>query len=83
MFRKEQSFSEMATTLGHLPVFRRHLQFEIAGFVATAMLWLSQAAAVGVWICVGCQLLFGANTMLHLTLTLGILQGIAVNPDPD
>ena len=67
----------MAATLGHLPIFRRHLQFEIAGFVATATLLLSEAAAVGVWICVGCQLLFGASTMFHLALSLGILQGIA------
>ena len=76
MFRKEESFAEMATTLGHLPIFRRHLQFEIAGIVGTAVLWMSQLAGFVLWILVTCQLLFGASTMFHLALSVGLLQGV-------
>ena len=43
VIEEEKPVTDMATSLGHLPVVRQHVHFERAGLACRITLWLSQA----------------------------------------
>lgn len=81
LIREEAPLSEMASSLGHLPVLRQHTHFERAGLAASTVLWLSQIASIMLILSVCNQLLFSSSassstTVGRIPICLAVAQGI-------